>query len=383
METATQPQAKRTRFDSSVLSPDDTIATPMAAARSTLLAHCASLQPEIATLLSTLGKEHLSLMQKELHKCTQVRKMSADVPLIPRSARIKFVLTASKLAEADEGYIRLKEETEIIVSTFQADLKQKIIDLAKLEASLVRKHIIQSLTTHFFVVSKALLICDNLTTDPHRIVNTIFEQYSLPLRASFDMTAENFRNLYRHVHSLTDLPPPIPAVLPTIGHNEPAVPSPVYQSVVKIYRVIDNIFIAPWTSYLDAQKRLDVTAALKTLRVEHLEPAATDTAAMLIDAEPAADPPHLRDLIDKQVDKRTSSLQKEVAALRSLITSSNAKNSTRGQSPGASIKKKIRGTAAAPGSATPSAAGQTRQKPSPKPRSNRKSKSKGQTRLRK
>jgi hypothetical protein len=132
METAAQPQAKRTRFDSSVLSPDDTIAIPMAAARSTLLAHCALLQPEIATLLSTLGKEHLSLMQKELHKCTQVKKMSAGVPLIPHSARAKFVLTASKQPETDEGYIRLKEETETIVSTFQASLKDKIIALAKL-----------------------------------------------------------------------------------------------------------------------------------------------------------------------------------------------------------------------------------------------------------
>jgi hypothetical protein len=67
METATQPQPKRVRFDSSALSPDDAIATPMAAARSSLQTHCASLQPEIANFLLTLGKEHLLLMQKTLH----------------------------------------------------------------------------------------------------------------------------------------------------------------------------------------------------------------------------------------------------------------------------------------------------------------------------
>ena len=83
METATQPQPKRVRFDGSVINLDDVIATPMAAARTTLKNHCESLQPEIANLLLTLGKDHLLLMQKILHKTTQIKKLLDDEDLIP------------------------------------------------------------------------------------------------------------------------------------------------------------------------------------------------------------------------------------------------------------------------------------------------------------
>ena len=138
METATQPQSKRVRIDSSALSPEDAIATPMAAARSTLQNHCESLQPEIATLLSTLGKDHLLLMQKILHKTTQIKKLLDDDDLIPRSARIKFTLSTSKLAEADPGYTGLKDETDTLVLDFQKALKTKIIKVAELEVKLLR-----------------------------------------------------------------------------------------------------------------------------------------------------------------------------------------------------------------------------------------------------
>jgi hypothetical protein len=384
METATQPQAKRTRFDGSVSSPDDMIATPMAAARSTLQAHCASLQPEIGTLLSTLGKEHLLLIQKELHKSAQATKMTVDTTLIPRSARVKFELTTSKLTEADEGYIRLKEETQCIVDNFQNALKSKILELTHLEARLLRKTIVANLATNLFVTTKALLIADHLTTiDPHRIVNTILEQYSTPLLDLFDITAEDFRTLYRHSHALTLLPPVIPATLAPIGTiGEAAISSPVFQSVIKIYRVIDNIFLAPWTSYKDTQKRIDVTAALKALRVEHLEPAATDAAAMMIDNEPAAEPPQLRAVIDKQVDQRTKVLQKELSVLRAQVAKLSAavKPTMRGPSPGASLKKKTQGKVVGPGNVTPNASGNPTKNRSSTTRSKRRSSSKGPSR---
>jgi hypothetical protein len=335
METATQLQ-KRVRIDSSAFSPEDAMSTPMAAARSTLKNHCESLQPEIATLLQTLGKEHLLTLQKILHKDTQIKKLQDDDELIPRSARIKFTLTTSKLAEADPGYTGLKEETETLVLDFQKSLKTKIIKVTELEVKLLRAQIQVALASNLFVVTKALLICDTLTPDPHQIVNTILEEYAAPLLLSFEMTVDDFRKLYCTTHTIEALPPPIAgAAVHPLGHDAANIPTPVLQTFVKIYRVIEDIFLAPWTSYIDMEKRLAIAVALKTLRVEHLEPAATDSAAMLIDSEAAVEPPQLRAIIDAQV---TSKLAKELAALK--ITIATLKNQPRGPPGGASLKKK-------------------------------------------
>ena len=379
METATQPQTKRVRIDSSALSPDDAIATPMAAAQLSLKSHCASLQPEIATLLSTLGKEHLLLMQRTLHKVTQVKKLSDDEDLIPRSARIKFVLSTSKLAEADQGYLDLKEETEVLVAGFQKALKEKIIKVAQVEVKLLRLQIQTNLANNLLVATKALLICDTLSPDPHQIVNTILEQHAAPLLASFSMTVADFRTLYCTTNSVATLPPPIAgSLVAPVGHDEATIPTPLFEAFIKIYRVIENIFISPWTAYEDTQKRLAITAALRTLRVEYFEPPATDQATMLIDSEPAAEPPQLRAIVDAQVLSKTASLQKELSALRAVVVSLKPKK--RGPSPGASVKKKTTVGAAAPGKDTSTGAANRRKQQEKKAPSTRRSKSKSTAR---
>jgi hypothetical protein len=348
METTTQPQPKWVRFDSSALSPDDAIATPMAAARTSLQTHCALLQPENATLLLTLGKEHLLLMQKTLHRTTQVKKLTDDDSLIPRSARIKFTLSMSKLAESDLGYQSLKEETKTLVAGFQKALKTKIIKVAELEVKLLQLQIQTNLATNLFVATKAILICNTLTPDPHQIVNTIFAWYDAPLLASFDLTVDNFRKLYCTTHSITTLLPPIAgSIAAPLGHDVAPIPSPVFQTFIQIYRVIDNIFLCSWTAYVGTQKCLAITAALRALRVEHFEPAATYNAAMLIHREPAAELPQLRAIVDAQVLSKTASLQKEVSSLCAMISA--LKTQKRGPSPGASVKKKTAAGAAAPG----------------------------------
>jgi hypothetical protein len=372
------------RFDSSALSPDDAFATPMAAARASLVLNCASLQPEIATLLTTLGKEHLLLMQKTLHKSSQIEKLNEDEELIPRSARIKFHLSTMKAAETDPGYIGLKAETETLVIAFQKALKTKVVAVAELEVKLLRSEIQKYLASNLYVATKALLICDNLAIDPHKIVNTILEQYATPLLASFHITVADFRALYSLEHTVMPLPPPIDGPVQTpVGQDVAVIPSLALQAFAKIYRVIESTFVSPWNAYLDTQKRLAITVALKTLRVEHFEPAATEAANMIIDDETAADPPQLRAIVDAQVSSKTASLRKEVSALR--VAMSKLKPLTGGPSTGAPAKKEKKkkkknatAEAAAPGNdSTKGAADKTKQKkPSPTQRSKRKSNSK-------
>jgi hypothetical protein len=227
----------------------------------------------------------------------------------------------SKLAESDPGYQSLKEETETLIAGFQKALKTKIIKVAELEVKLLKSQIQTNLATNLCVATKAILICDTLMPDPHQIVNTILAWYAAPLLASFDLTVDDFRKLYCTTHSITTLPPPIAgSIAAPVGHDVTPIPSPVFQAFIQIYRVIDNIFLCPWTAYVGTPKRLAITAALCALQVEHFEPAATNNAAMLIDSEPAAEPPQLRAIVNAQVLRKTASLQKELSSLRAMIS---------------------------------------------------------------
>ena len=213
------------------------------------------------------------------------------------------------MAESNEGYIRLREETECLVATFQSELKKKIVSVADLEVKLIQAQIREDLAKTLLVCTKALLICDALTADPHQIVNTIIEEYHSLLLEPFAITAADFRSLYKLTHGLAVLPTPIPMLIqnPT-SRDGPQIPTAVYQTFVKIYKVIENVFLSPWEKYKSTQTRLDISTALKNLRVDHLVPPATEAATMLIDEEPAVAPPQLRDIIDTQVNKKTASI---------------------------------------------------------------------------
>jgi hypothetical protein len=121
-----------------------------------------------------------------------------------------------------------------------------------LEVKLLKSQIQTNLATNLFVATKAILIWDTLTPDPHQIINTILAWYAAPLLASFDLTVDNFlRKLYCTTHSITTLPPPIAgSIAAPVGHDAAPIPSPVFQAFIQIYRVIDNIFLCPWTAYV-------------------------------------------------------------------------------------------------------------------------------------
>ena len=126
MEPATQ--YKRTRFETGHEN-----GTPLGAANSKLEEYCRSLHSDIAPFMLKLRRDHLLQLQKTNHRVKQVTNLSNKESPTPRSARVKFTLTCSKETETDEGYIRLKGETEEIVENFQSQLKEKILEVAKIE----------------------------------------------------------------------------------------------------------------------------------------------------------------------------------------------------------------------------------------------------------
>jgi hypothetical protein len=335
METATaQPPQKRARFDLT----NETAAkvTPLSSAKASLEHSCASLQPDLTSLFSTLGQKHLLNFHKLKNKQTQVKKLSDDVELIPRSARVNFALTCSKEVEKDNGYISLRDETRTLVTDFQKALKAKIIAVTKLEIQNTFGVLRTSFAAALLTCTKALLICDGSTTDPHVIVSTLLGLHSTSLLLHLETSLDDFKQLYATQHSLEALPAAI--ALPP-GDDGTVPMNDTTRTVSKFKRILLDTFVAPWSTYLATAQRNEISTQLKSLEVESLVPPATDAASLLLDSEPSADPPQLRAIIDAQVSSKTATLQKDLANLRSKLESFS-KNDKRGQTPGASNKKK-------------------------------------------
>ena len=348
METATATPKKKIRFDTS---DDNKVPTPIAAAKDILQANCASLLPELAKLLSPLGRQHLLDLQKLCTKSAQLEKFRNDESFIPRSARVKFALTASTAAEANDGYLRLQEETKLLVTDFQQSLKTKIVALTQIESNLLLSHIQETFASTIHVVVQSFLICSNLVpADLHKVVNTLLANHSADILPHLQIDLESFRTIYRRVHTLAFIPGPfnLNRHLPADGilrdnavAQAPAILPPTFLLIASdILPALLNIFVVPWQTYLNTQRQVTVDTALRALRVDHLELPATDAAARLVEAEPAADPPQLKAIIASQVRERTSKLQKELTTLRNQLSQLTSKNVKRGLPISASKKKK-------------------------------------------
>jgi hypothetical protein len=371
--------AKRTRFDASALAPADKAIPPMAAARQSLHAHCASLQPEIATILSKLGLERLQNLHKFSHKGIQAQKIEDDADFIPRSARVNFALVASKLVEQDAEYTRLSDETTAIVTTFQAALKTKILEVAKLEVSTLKTKLGSDFAVSLRLSVQACLLCEpnTLHLDTDQVVNTLLQEYSAVLLAHLDLDLGTFRAVYKRAHTLLTLPAALPLVLPDpipahLVHTLPT--QATLQVLAKVHRTLETTFLTPWSIYLDVQARNAISLQLKKLGDTHFTATATDVAAMAVDAEGAVEPQLIKDLIQTQVTVATRSLQSELKALRSQL-SQQTKNSQRGSSR-ASNKNKKGNRAAAANNASTAAKSNSAQSAKSKKKSTAQSKSK-------
>ena len=330
--------AKRQRFDLTALSPSDKAATPLATARQSLKTYAASLQPSIATILSRLGQETLVCLHKHFAKKTQARKLTDDPELIPNSARVKFTLNSSKVIEQDAEYARLAGDTATIVTKFQQDLRSKILEVTQLEEKTLLRILSETFCTHLRVAVQACLVCETaLDSDQaDKVIATLLSLYGARLLLPIDITVDVFREIYLRKHTLHALPSPFVTELPVPANARGQPPAQeILQILPKIFRILETIFVIPWTQYLDVVQRNKKDLELKKLNENFFTPKATDDAAMLVDAEPPADPQLLQDLVQSKVSAATTKLTKEIEKLKLTI----AKNTSR-DLPGASLKKK-------------------------------------------
>lgn len=396
MDTSTNPTPsnKRVRIDATASEPDSsrkddaTRKPPKALAEAFIRSHVASLQPQLATILEKLGIQHLNLLAKADNKDTMITKMESDPSFIPRSARLEFTLHMSKKAEATAEYQALHEETERMLQQIRLGLKQKVIAATKIEYKVLCDEIRTDLARSLRIITRAFLIGESDDTDVDDKVFGLIDNFHETILGHANIERTAFCELYKVTHNLerfpsdrinfggtqqqsqsqhssqqspffAETPPEAITVLASNRGSQSSVASTASLRDVKLKRAIESVFIAPWDQYLDQVKKNAIALELKKLSTSHFSEQSTETAAMLVDDEPAADRQLLMELIKKETHAETKALQKEVKQLRASLKTlktpeknpkgtkqnqkgrANAKNQQRGRASGASTKKEI------------------------------------------
>jgi hypothetical protein len=374
MDTATDTTGpnKRVRIDTTA-NKGGPSKSPMAHATAHILDHVASLQPQIATILSRLAKQHLLLLSKLYHRMKQVEKMESDADFIPRSARVNFVLNLSKTAEQDAEFPALRDECLRIVEETQKSLKNQIIAATKIEIKILKLELQKDLAGAVHIAIKAFLLAEDKDTEipPEKMGSTLLDRYHETLLSHAHCLLADFCPIYCTQNGITDLPNPYDVpdnarrfanratqndvsdsiYLPQMQDTEPPAPpiAPPVRSATEdsiasnLKRTLESVFIRTWDIYLGHSKANAVNSALKKLSIEHFDSKATESAAMEIDMEPPATRTQLDSLIQDSVTKQTKKLQREMTTIRAELSktkSKPSKNLQRGSLPSASNKKK-------------------------------------------
>ena len=101
-------EPKRQRTDPTAKAPEDEKPkSPMATAKDLIQASVESLQPEAATILNRLGGEYLVCQPRHYAKTLQIDKFENNEEYIPKSVRIKFELSSSKIVKQGEEFASL------------------------------------------------------------------------------------------------------------------------------------------------------------------------------------------------------------------------------------------------------------------------------------
>ena len=371
MTTATDQQqqpAKRTRFEAqpATTAPSDAAQPPKALAESFIKANIASLHPQLATIVESLGKEHILLLSKKdnLHRVHQ--RMVDDPDFIPRSARIQFQLKGSSRAVELAEYKQLAEETSTLVTEFTTKLKEKIIKASAIEKVAAVNEIRLHLTKCLRIITSAYMIINNDTSNVDSKVYSLMTHYRDHLSVNAPMTLRTFIATYKEVHTIETFPPSTTATATTAAapSNAPPTTSPYFRSeetktndnndttmeerqpiipedLKEIKTIIEKSFVTSWLRFTQQQQKNKIALELKKLTTSYFTEKSTTASVLPVDSEPAADKKELQALIHLETVKETKNLNKQLDALKKelLLLKNNSKNIQQRGRGGASNKQ--------------------------------------------
>jgi hypothetical protein len=106
----------------------------------------------------------------------------------------------------------------------------------------------------------------------------------------------------------------------------------IIEIISNIQRALELTMIIPWTVYMDTIARLEIALSLKKLNTEYFTIEATEGATMDVDDEDTADRQQLQELVRKQYEANTKSLQQDLknSSRRSKAYSRQPQKTARG-----------------------------------------------------
>jgi hypothetical protein len=349
--TDTKPPAKRARVDDTATSAATTTTTtedpnlPKTLAEAHINTTAASLHPQIAPIVTKLGKTHLLLLCKREQKQKAVQRLIDDEQLIPRSARFQFTLSAPKRTEASLEYTTLQEKAKAIVTQCGLDLKKVIIQAAKLEITTMDNEIKIDLVRSIRLITQAFLIVNNDNTNCDNKVHQLASLHIASLSKNAKMDINEFCDVYKNTHSLETFPVRLPRETIEIDHSDSMFATQIARTTNEtdqaqtndldiIKQTIESVLITAWAKYTEQQKKNKIALELKKLSASFFTEQATEQSVIEVDQEPAADKVELKALIRQEAKAETKSLEQKINDLTKQITAlteaTRSKNSNTG-----------------------------------------------------
>jgi hypothetical protein len=193
----------RSRVDPSVQTPGFQVQSPIMVAENHIISHTSSLHEGLATLLLDKGKKIIALKHKLFLKERNISRMEDDATYVPVSARVKFKLQAWKEAEASPELATIATQTAGIITTFQLQLKNQIIQNIRLEQTVMTAQL-----NNLFVEALAadtslhLISLGKSSNNTHIVALAIIAQYESTLLKHCGMTSAQVTALYRTVNTV-------------------------------------------------------------------------------------------------------------------------------------------------------------------------------------
>jgi hypothetical protein len=193
----------RSRVDPSVQTPGFQVQSPIMVAENHIISHTSSLHEGLATLLLDKCKKILALKHKLFLKERNISRMEDDAAYVPVSDRAKFKSQAWKEAEASPEFATLSTQTADIITTFQLQLKNQIIQNIRIEQKVLTAQLNNLFVEYLAAATSLHLIAlRKSSNNTHIVALAIIAQYKITLLKHYGMTSAQVTALYRTVNTM-------------------------------------------------------------------------------------------------------------------------------------------------------------------------------------
>ena len=337
-------QRKRVRFDEEVTITKvktPTKDTPTNAATELTSRAVASYPDQIKVLVTSISRDYNALCLKQRQQVSSLAKLQED-SFIPRSARVSFKLTAPDRVMDTDDFKQHKTTVDAALKRFQTALKKAIVETAKLVDKDLQESMSELLVkatinlSTFFLILKgrqdfSTYRCAYYLMGKHVADSVLAATWSNRIDATKKIkeseTNQELMDLEAPPANAGEAPPAEPTIW---TFTDPAENQFLDSLMTDVCGLLHIIFVDSWAAQVEVYNKKATETALAIAAKKILGVPATNKANQELDKEQTAGPKKIKDLIEQSVQKKTKSLQSEVARLNQQIQ--RTKNSQGGSS---------------------------------------------------